>query len=90
MAFDLYKRIKEAGCQIDSHQSDLYVLKDERSTAIIAEYKAQGGIANEQTFRSDTDHKIWYDLPFHYTPYWEKHENTATSSSNNDKVAPGR
>lgn len=66
----LYARLKQAGCKLDSHESDLYVLATPEARAIVTEYEAEGGLTNKQEFRSDIDGKIWLDLPFHNQPWW--------------------
>jgi hypothetical protein len=64
----LYTELKDAGCQIDSHYSDLYVLSTPESRAIIARH---GGRCSPSAFRSQIDGKVWIDLPFCFEPYWE-------------------
>lgn len=66
----LYDLLKDAGCELDSHQSDLYVLATPKAREIVAAYEAEGHITNRSPFRS-TDGRLWLELPFHNKPYWE-------------------
>ena len=53
--------------EIDHHESDLYVLRNEKSQPIVEAY-----VGSARMFTSNVDHKLWYDLPFAYQPFWEK------------------
>ena len=64
----LYSELKEAGIQVDNHESDLYVKVSPESTTIIKKYKFR----MITTFKSQIDNTLWYDIPFAYTPWWEK------------------
>jgi hypothetical protein len=55
--------------EIDSHYSDLYVLKNETSTRFIEGYEWR---CNVTTFVSQIDKKVWYELPFADHEYTEK------------------
>jgi len=63
---DLYAELVAAGCQVDHHESDLYVLDTPEARAILAEHPDVRATA----FRSDVDHKRWLDVPFAYSPFW--------------------
>lgn len=63
----LYYRLKHAGCELDSHESDLYVKASEESTKILKD----SGVSYT-SFRSQIDNTLWYDVPFHYEPFWER------------------
>lgn len=54
---------------IDHHESDLYVRKTPKSTEIINKLNNKSLLS---TFRDQIDNDIWYDLPFCYTPFWDK------------------
>ena len=64
---------------IDSHESDLYIKVTPESRELVETYRK--GIIAERgayadtitTFRSihpDDKGALWYELPFHCTPYW--------------------
>lgn len=72
----LYQQLKESGCRLDSHESDLYVKKSAMSDAILAGYEGQ-----KSTFISQIDGKTWHDLPFQYSPFWDKKQSTKGSKS---------
>src|SRR3546814_3857609 len=68
----LYRRLRAAGCEMDHHESDLYVRSTSEASAIIAAYEASGGITNKSAFRSAVDGLPWLELPFHYEPHWAR------------------
>ncbi len=67
----IYEQMKQAKVQIDHHASDLYVPVNEITRLILETYEYR---CNVTTFISNTDKKLWYDIPFAYTPFWERKE----------------
>jgi hypothetical protein len=67
----IYVRMKRAGVPMDSHESDLYVPNTEETRAIIAAFRADGGVAHVSTFRSNKDKSHWLDIAFSFDPFWE-------------------
>lgn len=70
----LYQRLKDAGCKIENHYSDLYVESTETARKIINEYKKENGLSGSglcSSFISQIDGKPWLDLPFFFEPYWQ-------------------
>ena len=65
----IYEEMKQAGVEISNHESDLYVPKNKITTPIINNYKFK---KNVTIFVNQIDHKLWYDIPFAYQPYWDK------------------
>ena len=63
---DLYADLEAAGCQLDHHESDLYVLDTPEARAILREHRVES-----TPFTSELDRRRWLDVPFHYTPFWE-------------------
>jgi hypothetical protein len=61
----LYERLKAAGCELDSHVSDLYVRATPAALQILKEQRAPWG-----AFRSPIDGEIWCEVPFAYDPFW--------------------
>lgn len=47
--------------EIDTHESDLYVLVNDISKKIVNEYEFKNNVT---TFKSQIDNKLWYDIPF--------------------------
>ena len=64
----LYEDMKEAGCQIDNHYSDLHVKATIEALQVLLNYPD----ATFTYFTSDIDGDTWYDFPFMYLPYWEE------------------
>lgn len=62
----LYQRLTEAGCTLQSHESDLYVRATARAAEIV---RAVYGDRMPQTFR-DAEGYIWFDCPFMFDPFW--------------------
>lgn len=61
---NLKQQLLNAGIKkenIDHHESDLYVIKNDISTKIINNYKFKNNVT---TFKSDG--QKWYDIPFAY------------------------
>ena len=77
----LYTELRDAGCTLDSHYSDLYVRDTPLARGIIRNHwSAHGWPAKElSTFISQVDLRRWIDLPFMYDPFWEarRHANPA-------------
>lgn len=65
----LYQQLLAAEVPMDSHESDLYAEVTPESTRIIEEADLQSA---PTTFRSRTDGRLWYDIPFAYDPFWPK------------------
>ena len=65
----LYEHFKAAGCEVDHHESDLYVKVTDRATEIIRRHCIFK--ENVTTFR-DSNGVLWFDLPFQFEPFWDK------------------
>jgi hypothetical protein len=67
----LYQELVAAGCQIDNHESDLYVRVTPESRAIVERWCwIRKLYAGTTLFRSNTDGAMWWDVPFAYDPFW--------------------
>jgi len=55
------EQLKDAGCELDSHESDLYVKNSKEARYIIAGYEFRQNVTR---FRSQIDNEIWLDIPF--------------------------
>lgn len=77
MSKDLYQELKEAGCEIDNHESDLYVKATMKSLEIIKKHGLKfDGIQAGQFWHQVTKQR-WFEIPFAYTPWWEKRASIA-------------
>lgn len=54
---------------IDHWQTDLYLRETGESRELVECYEFK---ENVERFRSPIDGKMWFDVPFAYTPGWEK------------------
>lgn len=72
----IYEALLAAGCQMDSHESDLYVAPSPDADRIIREWKA-----HHNRFTSQIDGKLWYDLPFMFDPWWAKRDNRGVTGA---------
>jgi len=63
-----YDKLREAGCEIDSHESDLYVISTKKAHAILREDGQRGTY-----FISPKDRRLWIEVPFAYSPWWDAH-----------------
>jgi hypothetical protein len=64
---DVYQQLKDAGCALYNHESDLYVEATPTALGIV---KASG--RSFTRFTSQVDGKQWLDVPFAYRPWWDK------------------
>ena len=64
---NIYKKLIDAGVEIDNHESDLYAKVTPISKEIIDKYEHK---RNVKTFVNNIDHTLWYDIPFAYEPFW--------------------
>jgi hypothetical protein len=64
---DIKQQLKDAGVELDSHESDLYALLTPESEKIIAGYANKDSV---KKFKSEKDGKMWFDIPFADTDYW--------------------
>jgi hypothetical protein len=77
----VYDDLKAAGCQTDHHESDLYVLVDDTARRLIGEMVRDKRLAKlPAVFRGADDGKLWYDIPFHYQPFWAKFQQSVRDS----------
>ena len=66
-----YAELRTARCTIEHHESDLYVLATPEAR------KLAEGAPNRSFFSSQIDGRTWIELPFAYTPFWDKVSNRA-------------
>ena len=72
----LYLELKAAGCRVAHHESDLYVLADDKAIPLIKEAVRTKRLAHwPQRFVSrhpDDNGTVWYEIPFAYAPFWDR------------------
>lgn len=66
---ELYAKAVEQKIEMDHHESDLYLKVTDESTALIQDYLFKQSVWK---FKSDIDNAWWFDIPFGYSPFWEK------------------
>jgi len=66
---NIYQEVKDSGAKIDHHESDLYIPVTTETTKLVNQYKFK---SNVKRFINNIDNKPWYDIPFAYSPFWEK------------------
>jgi hypothetical protein len=62
-AVTIYEQLRRAGCEMDSHEPDLYVKLTPLSSAIL-----NCNFQYPDVFVSDRDGTLWYEIPFGYEP----------------------
>lgn len=67
----IYDQLKETGCEINNHESDLYVPVNDSTKALVEQYEHK---SNVSSFISQIDGKLWYDVPFAFDPWWDRAE----------------
>lgn len=70
----IYEQMVEAGVEIASHETDLYVPVNETTMRILRDYPFRSSVT---AFTSQIDNKRWFDIPFAYLPAWEQRFKTA-------------
>jgi hypothetical protein len=70
LKMSIYDDLKNAGIELASHESDLYAMVTPESTAIVNKYYPNRPTVCVSTFINNIDHKLWYDIPFMYEPFW--------------------
>jgi hypothetical protein len=69
---NLYDEVIRLGIKHDHHESDLYIPYTPENMALARKYGKSA-----QTFKSNVDGKTWIDIPFAYSPFWEKKQREA-------------
>lgn len=64
----IYTDLKAAGVETDNHESDLYARDCETTRALIKKHN----ITCAKWFQSQKDGNLWFEIPFHFDPWWEK------------------
>jgi len=63
----IWAEVVARGIPYDTHESDLYIPVNDETRALV-----RGSGRSYTVFFSSMDHKMWYDIPFAYEPWWEK------------------
>lgn len=63
----LYEQLRGAGCDLDNHESDLYVRATPKAREIV---RATGH--SHSYFVHQGSGEQWIDVPFAYDPWWQK------------------
>jgi hypothetical protein len=67
----LYEELVAAGCEIDNHESDLYVAVGKASRPIIERY-CWVDKTHSCTLFTGNDGRQWWDVPFAFDPFWRR------------------
>jgi hypothetical protein len=65
----VYRELLEAGCDLDHHESDLYIRNTPEARDILA---ARPRAKVRGRHFVGTDGNCWIEIPFAYDPFWEK------------------
>lgn len=72
----LYDKLKREGCEIDHHESDLYVRATPQARAIVADWQRHVQWGAKPTFfrsfngrRVQSCGEVWIEVPFAYSPW---------------------
>lgn len=65
----LYEEAVKQKIEMDNHESDLYLKVTPESMRLIAAYEFKRCV---KKFKSNIDNTWWFDIPFGYSPFWEK------------------
>lgn len=61
----IYEDLKAAGCQVEGHESDLYVRATDAAVEILRTRKVQHSL-----FVSPVDQLLWAEVAFAYDPFY--------------------
>lgn len=78
----IYEQMKATGAYMSSHESDLYVEITEETSKIVENHEYKNNIT---TFHDEVTQKMCYDIPFAYTPWWEKKTKSMRESHRKTK-----
>ncbi len=67
MCNNIYDECVRLGIEIDHHYSDLYIPVTIQTATLVSQFRA-----GATTFLNNVDHRLWYDIPFQYQPYWKQ------------------
>lgn len=65
----IYEQLTAAGCEVDHHESDLYVRATPEARAIL---RAANSGAEARAFTCQRSGATWVDIPFAYDPFWHR------------------
>ena len=77
---DLYYECQARGIEIANHESDLYIPNTEETRALCKHFGKR-----PQSFFNQVTKTTWLDVPFAYTPFWEKAWRIGQSRKNGGK-----
>ena len=70
----IYELLRDAGCEIDSHQADLYVKATPKALEVLANYNDRHESncykLTISLFPSAIDGTNWIEIAFAYDPWW--------------------
>lgn len=73
-----YAECVARGIPCHNHESDLYIPVTEETRALVKHYTnpppGHHALARPETFQNQVEGGLWYDVPFAFTPWWEKRE----------------
>jgi hypothetical protein len=75
---DFYAEVVRRGIPHDSHESDLYIPVTPETEEMVRGYPSRSNVTR---FRSNIDGKMWFDVPFAYTPWWERRQGKRTEEN---------
>lgn len=67
---DIYDLLRAAEVPLDNHYSDLYFKATPEAMRVLREHRNVLGV-RVSYFTSQIDGKLWGEIPFAFTPYWE-------------------
>lgn len=75
----LYESLMAAGCEIDSHESDLYVKATPEARRIVCD-RTQGSAMTPRLFTCQRTGDLMLEVPFAYDPWWAAHTAQRTAN----------
>lgn len=69
----IFNEIKRTGIKYSSHESDLYIPVNEKTSELIKTYVHR---RNVTIFKNQVEGGLWYEVPFAYDPWWKSRLHT--------------
>lgn len=75
----VYQELIAAGCEVDHHESDLYVKATPEARKILRKHDKSESATSPLNLRAFiSEGALWFDVPFRYDPWWEARQTTRT------------
>lgn len=75
---DINDSVEKRNIPLDSHESDLYILKTPVTEVMVTKYRFANSVTE---FVSEIDNQVWYDVPFACNKFWDAKNSKGAKSA---------